>query len=305
MEAPRKPDVELPDKGEFMRLDPALIKVEAGGFWREENQQDLEALKSSIAWRERRMKGSGLLVPLLVTKIEGVPYYQLEDGFRRFKAIQMLIADGASITSVPVRVLANPLSMSERLMLMTHGSKPLEILEEAKVITRLEKQGLSLESMAQLMDRTLEVLKKRAVLGKLTGPVAEALREGKISAEEVELLINSQEDVPSQQARLEKSLHAIGKKSAEKADPSKTAAPTKHVEKPSPKGLGSQTAWMSKTLDPTLHYVALEGLYEWMGGDYAVKGGYSKSVVEIVKLMLKYCGGRMGLAEIAEKLKKF
>lgn len=290
------PESQLIEKGEFMRLDPGLIKLPSGGDWREDTPRDLEALKASIAWRERRMKGSGLLVPLMVTKIQGVSYYQLEDGFRRFRAIQALIAEGLPITSVPVRVLPNPLSMSERLMLMSHGSKPLGLMEEAKVITRLEKQGLSLESMSQLMDRTLDTLKKRSILGKLTGPVAQGLREGTLFAEEVEGLINEREDLSTQQKRIEKELHLA---------PADTRTKTQLPAQAKPADKPSHTAWMSAKLDPTLHFVALEGLYEWMGGEYAVKSGYSKKVVEIVKLMLKYCGGKMSLSEIAEKLKKY
>ena len=291
----RKETWEPSDRGEFTRINPALIKMEAGSFWRDEAPHELEALKASIAWRERHMKGSGLLVPLLVTKMGDLPYYQLEDGFRRFKAIQALIAEGLPIDSVPVRILASPLTLSERLMLMTNGAKPLSALEEARVIVKLEHQGLSLESLARLMNQPLKLLKKRSVLGQLTGPIAEKLQKGTLSAETVEALLNSDEPVAAQQARLERELKHPAKKQV-----------SDHLPEHSPKrGSETKTAWVPKNLDPTLHFLALEGLFEWMGGENGAKNGYSKKVVEIVKLMLKYSGGKMSLPEIAEKLKKF
>jgi len=294
--------LELAGRGEFMRVDPALVKIEATALLREESDSDLEALKASIAWRERRMKGSGLLVPLLVSRIEGVDYFRLEDGFRRFRAVQALIVEGLDIPTVPVRVLPAPLTVSERLMLMTHGPKPLGLMEEAKIIVRLEHQGLSFEAMARLLDRPVELLKKRAVLGKLQGPLAQALQEGRLQAEEMEFLLGTDEPLDMQQSRLEKELGALllDRKGLKKTPKTMAAV------------LGAQdvrkskisTGWMPKVLDPTLHYVALEGLYEWIGGEDAVKNGYSKKTVDIVKLMLKYCGGTIGLPETAEKLKK-
>lgn len=292
------------DRGEFMRIDPSLIKVEAGGLWRDSQQQDLETLKASIVWRERRMKGSGLLVPLLVSKIEGVPYFQLEDGFRRFKAVQALLAEGVPMESIPVRVLPAPLTMSERLMLMTHGPKPLCVLDEAKIIVRLEKQGLSFEAMGRLMKRPVDQLKKLAIFGKLTGPLAKALAEGTLRADEALMLINADEEVALQQAKLGKEfkhlLGSAGGKTSKKKEPLGEALGKKDSRA---MPLNAKTSWVPKSLDPALYFIALEGLYEWMGAENATKRGYSKSVVEVVKLMLKYCGGKVGLQEIAEKLR--
>ena len=300
--------LEVPDRGEFMRIDPALIKVDSSALlWRENHPQDLETLKSSILWRERRMKGSGLLVPLLVSKIQGVEYYQLEDGFRRFRAIQSLLAEGIMVDSIPVLVLPAPLTLSERLMLVTHGPKPLSLLEESRIITRLEKQGLSFDRMAALMDRPEEVLRRRAVLAQLTGPLLAGLREGVIKPEEIEPLLNANEDVVTQQRKLEVSFRAVIKEFglADKKSPKKDALGEELGRKNalviSDK---TKTAWVPKVLDPMLHYVSIEGLYEWMGGDEAAKRGYNKTVVESVKLMLKYTGGKIGLQDVAEKLRK-
>jgi hypothetical protein len=319
------------DKWEFTRIDPAMIKIDAGSLWRETTDGNLEALKASILWRERRAKGSGLLVPLLVSKIEGVPFYQLEDGFRRFRAVQSLIAEGVTIESLPVRVLTTPLTLSERLMLMVQGYQPLGIMEEAKLIARLEKQGLSFENMHRLLDRPVESLKRRAILGKLTGPMAEALKNKKITLEEAEGFISADEEIDAAQKRLEKEFKNIletlpsagssiarpgfGKTKGKTKTPmpfEKLAAGLKLGEslgqkdaKIIPPDQKTKTAWMPKVLDPALHYLALEGLYEWMGGDNAVKHGYSKNAVGIVKLMMNYTGGKIGLQEIAERLKKF
>lgn len=292
-------NIEIPDKSEFMRIDPALIKIEAGSLRREESPQDFEALKASIAWRERRMKGSGLLVPLLVSKMPDISYYQLEDGFRRFKVIQSLINEGLTIDSIPVRILPSPLTLSERLMMMLHGAKPLSLMDEAKLIVKLEKQGLSLESMAHLMNRSLETLQKRSILARLTGPLAEALRQGTLAPEEVEKHLQATEELSAQQVRLEQLFKLHGKKL-----PTKASSVTKAPMTTDSDTKGTKSAWMPKILEPSMQYVAIEGLYEWMGGEQAERQGYSKKVVDIVKLMLKYCGGKMNLAEIAEKLKK-
>ncbi len=282
-----------------MRISPALIKIDATAFWREEAGHDLEALKASIVWRERRMKGSGLLVPLLVSRIEGVEYYRLEDGLRRFKAVQALLREGFEIKTVPVRVLSAPLTMSERLMLMTHGPKPLGPMEESRIINQLEKQGLSFDSMARLLDRSVALLKKRSILGKLEGNIGLALKNGRLQAEQVEFLLNADEPLEIQQERLEKELSealkldSIAHKKPQGSDIEKDKATAPHPE------------WMPKVFDPTLHYVALEGLYEWIGAEDAVKNGYSKKVVDLLKLLLKYCGGKMTLPDAVEFLKKF
>jgi len=316
-----------------------MIKVEVGSLWRETIDNNLEALKASILWRERRTKGSGILVPLLVSKIEGVPFYQLEDGFRRFRAVQALIAEGVAIDSLPVRILTTPLTLSERLMLMVQGSQPLEVMEEAKLIARLEKQGLSFENMHRLLDRPVASLKRRAALGRLTGPLAEALKNKRISPEEAEGFIAVDENMEVQQKRLEKEFKKIlegmpcsapsgfpsGLSSDHGRAKGRTKAPQPADRKEMATGfdaglklgerlgqkdakaipLDNKTAWMPKVLDPALHYLALEGLYEWMGADNAVKHGYSKDAVEIVRLVMSYTGGKIGLQEIAAKLKFF
>jgi|GEM_PF-2528150 hypothetical protein len=297
-----KTSIQGADQWEFTRIDANLIKVDAADIWREINLGNLESLKASIAWREKRMKGSGLLIPLLVTKMDGVPYYKLEDGFRRLSAIQSLMMEGMTFENVPVRILPVSLSMSEKLMLAIHSSQPPTPLEEGRILARLEKQGLSLDRLAILTNRSVELLRKRVLLVKLTGSLARALADKTISAEDIEKQLNTTEPLLLQQQKLEKSMGKFLDKHPGAMPSKKPLGPTLGR-----KGMGnnkSATSWMPKALDPMFYYVSIDGLYEWMGGTRAASHGYSPAVVETVRLLLKYCGGGMNLQETAEKLKK-
>lgn len=296
------------EEGEFVRLAPSLIKIEAGMLGRK-NLGDLGPLKSAIAWRERRQKGSGLLQPLLVSGLAQTGYYKLEDGLRRFTAVLELMEEGLTIETIPVRVLPAPLTTLERLVLLSSDGKPLEVLEQAELIEKLTQQGLDLGTLADVWGLSVEHLERRRALLKLKTNVRRAMQKGTIAPEIVEGFWKSRgvlgpvlpAEIDAAQAYFSTS-EAIGAR-MQPIVQEESARPLGECLGLAPKQKASPV-WMSKVFDPSYHYVALSGLYEWMGASHAAQKGYSRKVVGIIELMLHYCGGKMTLTQIAEALKK-
>lgn len=101
----------ITDEMGMIKIDPKLVRIKEDWNVREEKNYDLEALKQSI-------KSDGILQPIWVTPCvdeEGYTYYELEDGHRRFKAIQELVEEGIEIARIPAVFQKNNLTEDEKL----------------------------------------------------------------------------------------------------------------------------------------------------------------------------------------------
>ncbi len=294
------------DSGEFLHLDPSFIKVQEGSLGRRK-LGNLEPLKNAIIWRERRRSGTGLLQPLLVSRIEQTPYYRLEDGLRRFSAVRALLREGFSIPTVPVRILPAPLTALERLALLFSEGKPLEALEEAEIIDKLLSQGLSEENLLQAFNRSWEELERRRSLLRLGKTLRQQIEEGDLAPQIIE---GFWKDYPLENGRLPQQAVEDAKKNFECAPACPRTGETPMAESQTGARLGTASdkglspTWMGHIFEPGNYYISLGGLYEWMGAKQAQKHGYSRKVVGIVEVLLQYCGGKLSLTQTADALRK-
>jgi ParB-like chromosome segregation protein Spo0J len=121
---------------DIYEVDPRLLRADHKDNWRTE-YGDLEGLKQII--RENGVPG------ILSGKREvedGVDYYRVyEDGFRRAKAVEELLAEGTDPGMITFRLLPKYFTEESRVksMLLLNGGKNFTALEEGRVYVELEE----------------------------------------------------------------------------------------------------------------------------------------------------------------------
>jgi ParB-like chromosome segregation protein Spo0J len=142
-----------------------------------EQYEGIEELADNIA-------EIGLLTPLLgiFVVVDGVSMFDLTDGFRRYKAIELLVSKGVEVGEIPCRL--KPMSIEDRLisMFVTQDNKKLTDVEIANIFRRLVNLGFKPQDIKKKVSKSITYVNDMLLLSEQTTSVKEAVASKKASA---------------------------------------------------------------------------------------------------------------------------
>lgn len=165
-------------------LDSVVI---VDGFNVRKDYGDIQQLANSI-------EANGILKPLDAFKRDGK--YHLIDGHRRIEAVRLLAENGIQVL-IPIKPESKGVSEEQRIinMVVANDSKPLNFVEMADVVVRLQNYGWNDKEIGRKLSWNLSQISFLRTLNTATHNVKEYVRNGYISAAEtVNLLRNNPDD---------------------------------------------------------------------------------------------------------------
>lgn len=129
----------------------------------------------------------GQIVPVIgdfMKDDKGVMSFILTDGFRRYKAFQLLKAQGKEVGKVLCRLNEKGISIEDRYfkMFLTQDNKKLTDIEVSNVFRHLLNAGVPVKTIAQKTGKSITHVNDMLVLSQQTESVKKAVEEGKASA---------------------------------------------------------------------------------------------------------------------------
>lgn len=167
-----------------VKLDRVIV---IDGFNVRKDYGDIEALAASI-------QQNGILKPLDAYKKDGM--YHLVDGHRRIEAVKLLASKGIEIL-IPIRPESKGISEEQRIvnMVVANDSKPLNYVEMADVVVRLQSYGWSDKEISDKLSWQQSQISFLRLLNSASKKVKDYIANGYISAAEaVNLLRNDSND---------------------------------------------------------------------------------------------------------------
>lgn len=160
--------------------------VVVDGFNVRTDYGDIEALADNI-------EKNGILRPLEAYKKEGL--YHVVDGHRRIAAVKLLAERGVEIL-IPIKPEAKGISPEQRIvnMVISNDSKPLNHVEMADVVVRLQNYGWSDKEISNKLGWTQPQISFLRTLNTASAKVKEYVAGGYISAAEAVKLIRNNPD---------------------------------------------------------------------------------------------------------------
>lgn len=159
---------------DFFNLNPIDINV-VEDFNPRKNFGDIKELAADI-------KANGLMQPLIVRDSEEGPGFDLVDGERRYRAIQMLMEQDAWTDLIPCRVMdIDDMTALVATISTGTGVLPLNDLEQADVCGRLKAQGMSQKDIASTFGKSQPWVSQRFKLLGVIPEAVEAYNKGKIN----------------------------------------------------------------------------------------------------------------------------
>lgn len=161
-------------------LDKVVV---VDGFNVRKDYGDIEALAASI-------EQNGILKPLDAYKKDGM--YHLVDGHRRIQAVKMLAAKGVEIL-IPIRPESKGVSEEQRIinMVVANDSKPLNYVEMADVVIRLQNYGWSDKEISEKLSWPQSQISFLRLLNGASKKVKDYIVNGYISAAEAVNLLRA------------------------------------------------------------------------------------------------------------------
>lgn len=160
------------------------------GFNIRKDYGDIDILANSI-------EKNGILKPLDAYKKDGK--YFLIDGHRRITAVKKLAEKGINVL-IPIRPESRGVSEEQRIinMVVANDSKPLNYIEMAEVVIRLQNYGWSDKQISDKLCWSLSQISFLRTLNTASHTVKEYVSNGYISAAEaVNLIRTNPEDAVS------------------------------------------------------------------------------------------------------------
>jgi ParB/RepB/Spo0J family partition protein len=173
-------------KNIFM-IDPRNILIEPGFNGRTVFPEDehLE-LKATI-------KANGVETPILVKKIKGTDQYYLRNGERRLRAAMALINEGHMVEMPSISFEGSDLD-AVVAMLITNDNVPLNLLDEAATLSRLQDMGMKIKDIAIRTGRTAPNISTLLKLNEAPDKIKELIRSEKITSTLVMQILREHED---------------------------------------------------------------------------------------------------------------
>lgn len=156
------------------------------GFNIRKDYGDIETLAESI-------EKNGILKPLDAYKKDGK--YYLVDGHRRIAAVRLLAERGINIL-IPIKPESKGVSEEQRIinMVVANDSKPLNYVEMAEVVVRLQNYGWSDKEISDKLCWATSQISFLRTLNTASHTVKEYVSNGYISAAEAVNLVRSNPD---------------------------------------------------------------------------------------------------------------
>lgn len=127
---------------------------------------------------------NGLLTPLLgvFVVVNGVSMFDLTDGFRRYKAIELLVSRGVEVGDIQCRL--KPMSIEERLvsMFVTQNNEKLKDVEIANIFKRLVNLGVKPKDISKKISKSITFVNDMLTLSEQTTSVKQAVASKQASA---------------------------------------------------------------------------------------------------------------------------
>lgn len=159
---------------DFFNLNPIDVNV-VEDFNPRKDFGDIKELAADI-------KANGLMQPLIVRDSEEGPGFDLVDGERRYRAIQMLMEQDAWTDLIPCRIMdIDDVTALAATISTGTGALPLNDLEQADVCGRLKAKGLSQKDIASTFGKSQPWVSQRFKLLNAIPAAIEAYNKGKIN----------------------------------------------------------------------------------------------------------------------------
>jgi ParB/RepB/Spo0J family partition protein len=158
----------------IIHLEVSQVRHE-DGFNVRYDYGDLNSLMHSIV-------ENGVKVPLRGYLHEDGMYVVI-DGHRRLRALNKALEEGVPDLKVPFLLVDKEYSDEEKIldMLVTNDGKPLELLEQAEVCSRLKKHGWSNKQIADKWGKSVVHVENMLSLDACSDQTKKHIKQGKIS----------------------------------------------------------------------------------------------------------------------------
>lgn len=205
-------------KKDMMMVDPRQLVADEG-FNVRHDYGNVDELAASIA-------ANGVKEPLSGWYDSKTDRYVVTDGFRRNRALAVLLERGVDVARVPFMLEPKGYSEKDRLldMFIKNDGKRLTPLEEGYLFVRLGNMGYERNEISGKVGRTEAHISNMIQLAQADPQIQQFIKDGKVSSTEVTKLIKDVKDADEQKAVLNDAV-----KDAEQSG--KTKATAKNIAK--------------------------------------------------------------------------
>jgi len=147
---------------------------------------DIETLALSI-------KENGLSKPITVQKVRGEDQYELRDGFRRMRAINLLISQGEDFPLVKAVLTSKGYNEDDTLFeqIISNDGKPLTKLEEGSVYKALINREFTETEIARRVGKSNTHIRNSLALVSVPKSIQNKIAEGKITENTVVAIVDT------------------------------------------------------------------------------------------------------------------
>mgnify|MGYP003440622776 FL=1 len=211
-------------KNDVLSIDPRNIEPKEGFNGREVfDKAKLLELKDSIAI-------NGVRVPISVRKIRGEERYQIVNGERRWRASMMLIEEGVQMRIPAIIFKGNDVDAIVA-MLTTNDAVPFNLVEEAQVLLRLSKHGLSNKEISDLTGRKPSYISNLLKLTEAPHAMKKMVTDNKISTSLLMKIFREEKDSDTAAILIQNVFESMNGTNAvqEEGEPNDATAATKKI----------------------------------------------------------------------------
>ena len=211
-------------KNDVLSIDPRNIEPKEGFNGREVfDKAKLLELKDSIAI-------NGVQVPISVRKIRGEERYQIVNGERRWRASMMLIEEGVQMRIPAIIFKGNDVDAIVA-MLTTNDAVPFNLVEEAQVLLRLSKHGLSNKEISDLTGRKPSYISNLLKLTEAPHAMKKMVTDNKISTSLLMKIFREEKDFDTAAILIQNVFESMNGTNAvqEEGEPNDATAATKKI----------------------------------------------------------------------------
>lgn len=211
-------------KNDVLSIDPRNIEPKEGFNGREVfDKAKLLELKDSIAI-------NGVRVPISVRKIRGEERYQIVNGERRWRASMMLIEEGVQMRIPAIIFKGNDVDAIVA-MLTTNDAVPFNLVEEAQVLLRLSKHGLSNKEISDLTGRKPSYISNLLKLTEAPHAMKKMVTDNKISTSLLMKIFREEKDFDTAAILIQNVFESMNGTNAvqEEGEPNDATAATKKI----------------------------------------------------------------------------
>ncbi len=209
---------------DLLSIDPRRIEPRKGFNGREVfDKNKLLELKNSIAV-------NGVQQAISVRKIRGEERYEIVDGERRWRACMMLVEEGVAIRIPSILFKGNDVDAIVA-MLTSNDSVPFNLLEEAHVLLRLSKHGLTNSEISDMTGRKPSYISNLLKLTEAPHAMKKMVTDNKISPSLLMKIFREEKDFDTAAQLIQNVFESMNGTNAaqEEGEPTDATAATKKI----------------------------------------------------------------------------